>query len=565
MPVSPAAAQWVTQSIELSAGWNAVYLEVQPDRNDCDALFTHPDIESVWQWHKRYREIQFESDPTTPSQEATHWLTWLPASHPQSFVRNLFKVFGGQAYLIRIREGADAFVLPVTGRPVIPRIDWRPGYLQLVGFPVNPMAPPNFADFLAHTEAIDASARSGNLFRIDAAGAEREILLPSRDDIQSGSAYWVRCREPSDFVAPIQVKANVAGRIDFQSIIGEQSLVIRNDSPDSTLAIQVRQLPSEQPPSGVGAPELAGGVPMSYFDTDGMPDEWGWEPLPGLIEKSLEPGEAWTLQLAVRRGDMPDVQPLGSNGVVYAALLEVTESSTATRYLVPVSAQKDRVSLRTAEAARLGAPPQLGALTMAQPFEGLWVGEARLNAVNVPYYGVTDPVDTSSVFPVRLIVHVDYTNQVRLLHQVLLAWDGTSSNYVLYADESLIPPGANGEVHRINSVSFPLMEPVELIGDLTNSLTGSVHVPFEDPTSPFQHRFHNNHSTNNPIHRIDVTRDISMVFTNDLSVPNPFRGIEEVAGTYREELGGLREDVVVVRGPFVLQRISTIGDMILQP
>src|SRR5437762_5568389 len=34
-----AFAQWVTQTITLNPGWNAVYLEVQPANSDCDAVF----------------------------------------------------------------------------------------------------------------------------------------------------------------------------------------------------------------------------------------------------------------------------------------------------------------------------------------------------------------------------------------------------------------------------------------------------------------------------------------------------------------------------------------------
>ena len=37
--VGQVRAQWTTQTISLKPGFNAVYLEVQPNPNDCDILF----------------------------------------------------------------------------------------------------------------------------------------------------------------------------------------------------------------------------------------------------------------------------------------------------------------------------------------------------------------------------------------------------------------------------------------------------------------------------------------------------------------------------------------------
>ena len=55
-------AQWVTQSITLNPGWNAVFLEVQPANPDCDAVFAGIPVESVWAWNRRYSSVQFIQD-----------------------------------------------------------------------------------------------------------------------------------------------------------------------------------------------------------------------------------------------------------------------------------------------------------------------------------------------------------------------------------------------------------------------------------------------------------------------------------------------------------------------
>ena len=57
-----ALAQWVTQTITLNPGWNAVFLEVQPANPDCDAVFASAPVESVWAWNRRFSSVQFIQD-----------------------------------------------------------------------------------------------------------------------------------------------------------------------------------------------------------------------------------------------------------------------------------------------------------------------------------------------------------------------------------------------------------------------------------------------------------------------------------------------------------------------
>ena len=50
----PAQAQWLTQSIGLKAGWNAVFLHVDASHDTLDALIggdgSNP-IQEVWRWN----------------------------------------------------------------------------------------------------------------------------------------------------------------------------------------------------------------------------------------------------------------------------------------------------------------------------------------------------------------------------------------------------------------------------------------------------------------------------------------------------------------------------------
>ena len=62
---SPLLAQWTTQAVTLRPGWNAVFLEVQPEPEDPERLFSGLPIASVWMWNKRFSTVQFIEDLDT--------------------------------------------------------------------------------------------------------------------------------------------------------------------------------------------------------------------------------------------------------------------------------------------------------------------------------------------------------------------------------------------------------------------------------------------------------------------------------------------------------------------
>ena len=142
-------AQWVNQTLALKPGWNAVYLEVDPEPVECDALFAGLPVESVWSWNKRFSSVQFIQDPDTLVPGQSEWLTWLPASHPAETLANLFTVRGGLPYLIKVSDTAAPFSWTVKGRPRVQSVDWISDSYNFVGFPVSSSTPPTFQTFFA--------------------------------------------------------------------------------------------------------------------------------------------------------------------------------------------------------------------------------------------------------------------------------------------------------------------------------------------------------------------------------------------------------------------------------
>lgn len=561
----PCLAQWRTQQIPLVPGWNAVYLEVQPEPRACGEVFQDHPVQSVWKWDRRFSTIQFVVDPATLLPEDPDWLLWLPASDPRSFLARLFELQGGQAYLIKVAADAAPFTLAVKGRVILPRLDWYPHGLNLVGLPVHPNQPPTFTDFFRFTPQVDTSRSYANeLYRVDAQGRGQRIVQPARDRVQPGVAYWVGCARAPAHHSVLHLAAEGVSALDFGSLLVRRDLTVRNAHPTDALTVRLRQRASESPPVNGGHAELAGPVPLSFLSRDAS-QQWEWSEFPAAgLSQTLAPGEEWVLRLGVRRLDFTPYTPHGAHGFAYQSILEVTDAAESLLIRVPVVAQQPSVIVGT------GTPEP------HHESEGLWVGQATVNQVNAPAYTGTGVLATPAPVSFRLLVHVDAYGQANLLQQVVLAWDGaltnaphTNGTYALYADDRRVPATAS-DVSRISSAAFPLMPPTPLGNDFTHVLAGTVTVRFDNPTNPFLHRYHPMHDNQNwdwepyldAVETRTITRGLTLTCdTSTNGAADPYEGVERVSGIYHETLSGLRAQPIILQGAFALQRISRINTL----
>lgn len=595
----PGFAQWTNQTIVLRPGWNAVFLELQPEPRECDALFAGIPVESVWAWNRRFSPVQFIQDPEQLIAGQPDWLTYVPASHPARATMNLFTLQGSRAYLIKLPDNAAQVSWTFLGRPTLRRPEWLADSFNFAGFPLDAGNGPTFQNFFASSPA-HAGQRVYRLVN----GLWSQVVSPSTTRLVRGEAFWIFCRGQSTFAGPLEVAVEQGDGLDYGRLLTEQTLTLRNNSA-TTNTFTVRQLTSMLP-AGNNYPALAGTVPLNYFQMDVGQNQLDvrWLALPAQLTVVLGPGQERGVRLEAKRADMaPFTPPPGVTDVLYQSMLEVRDG-TGSRRLVGVTA--DGLQTFTAGAVGGGGGIRLAAVQPVHLRAGLWVGSAAINKVNQP--GSTSapnvPLPAATEFQFRLLIHVDNNGQARLLQKVIQMWkDGTFTTdtngfqvvdepgrYVLVTDERFIPnfSGAalrDGEPvgRRVSSAAFGFRMPVPMTGEFgsTNGqLRCSVGLDYNDELNPFKHRFHPDHNNlddsappqplpvRTNLHGLRYTaecpavnRDITLQFTAGDPEKLTLAGFgdNQLAGIYRETLTGLHKDALQIEGVFRLNQASRIG------
>ncbi|MFM1921169.1 MAG: hypothetical protein RLZZ303_2803 [Candidatus Hydrogenedentota bacterium] len=554
LPAAPAMAEWAEQTLDLQPGWNAVYLEVQPDDNTCASVFQDVPIESVWYWNKSFDPRQFTRNPSELRPESPDWLTYFPVDSPKSFLTDLYAVHGGRCYLIELGSSSPV-QLTLTGKMVIRKLDWLPDALNLVGFQVDAASPPTFKTFFGGDKALDGQA----IYRIKADGMAEEVTNKDTATMRSGEAYWVYCKGESTYSGPLTVDYDIADGLQFGDLLNEQTLRLTNSGTTERI-VTLRMLPAAAPVSknkDATLPALAGPVALSYLEY------LKWKPLEEPLRFVMPPNSQQQVELGVRRADMPSA---GEGKAWYASLLEVSDGIQT--YRLPVSAEK------------------------LSSEGGLWAGTVTVTKVSEAANptNLTVPTTSSGDFNFRIIVHIDGTGTARLLQSVAMMQvqpvvnqQGevtTPSRYVLVTDESKIPQFTgvamrDGEVvgRRITAPVFSFRQPLTMTEPSPDVLEVDILTDYQDSTNPFLHRFHPDHD--NLTERYEATplpegfesysfiRKVRLEFQDQdpeaLDLPN--WGYDLIGGTYKERISGVHRNDIYVQGTFQLTRVSDVLEL----
>lgn len=575
------AASLQTQTFNLHPGWNAIYLEVQPEANTPAEVFASVALESVWMLKVPTLGVEFIEDPSEPVFSNAQWLRYIPADKPESFQTTLFRIHAHRAYLVKVTAAAPV-TLRVTGKPVVQALTWKPDGFVLRGFPVDPGAAPSFGTFFrgsrAHYDPV--VRRLQPIYRLNTTGDW--VLLDPDDKIGPGEAYWVYTKGSSQYAGPFEVRLPFGDTFDFGREVQRQDLTL-SDLSGAGLTVTLRD---------VVAPSAS---ILSYLNPDiGKGIEY--LALPAAYQVSLASGETLDVAIAVRRQEMA--------GETFETVLEASDGA-GMRVLIPVTAERFLTpSERSLQGATGGSgvvrrSAGLRALTPAQEAKthaGLWSGTITINAVSEARSLTSDePKPVAREFNLRLLLHVDTNGVTRLLREVIqMVQEGSYTNdpvtglraratpdrAVLVTDFSKIGQFKGvalrdgvSQGRRLSSVGFDFAAGntnnfVLLTGFFAvgQKVSGALNIPPAHPTNPFLHRYHPDHDNLAADFKqfkqeaYPITRTVEFEFSpppkDSKSVAY---GYNEISGVYRETLGGLHRRPIKVSGTFQLNRLSVTG------
>ena len=492
--ILPAGAQWITQTINLRQGWNAVYLHVDASYDTLNNVVgpgaaTSTPITQVWLWQANHSTAQFVTSPQQPTVSDSQWISWQRSSDGPS---QLQRLVGNAAYLV---YATSAYVWYLKGGPVQPSYQWTSSGLNFVGFPTPAGQPPFFSDFLAPAPALRQ-----NLEIFQYVGGELGVGNPVQvfalraTSVNRGQAFWIRSDDSHNrYFAPFELTLGDTRDLRFADSRSACGFRVRNLT-SSQVVVTLSLLSSEAPPSGGPAPALPPllirgarnltNLTYSYVNfTPGMTPSWPLAPA-GQVGSEVE------IVLGLNRYTAP-----GNPGGQMAAILRLTDSLGFAQIDLPVSA------------------------TIASS-AGLWVGSASISQVGqyLKSYQMdnqTNPVvgangqyvvtslntnlgSVARAFSLRLIVHNPTNGNAVLLQRVYCGLDA-QTNAIVATGESALGSAFLSTARRASATHLPWSAANsgwDFNGQLGRgaTVTTTVALSYNDHASnPFVHTYHPDH------------------------------------------------------------------------
>ena len=430
----PASAQTAPQTLTLSPGWNAVWLEVEPVGADGLAMapedvFTDPAVQIV-ATPKPLAGLSefFASDPgsiTTFNQEA--WQQW--QRNDPAGQNNLPRISGNQAYLIQV-SGGSALSLTLTGKVRFFRPTWTPDRYNLIGFGLQ--GTPTFDAFFGPSGGRHPVNR---IFTLNSTTGNWQSVSGSAQMV-SGRAYWVFSSGPSNYMGPVAVDFNLAtgGKLDFAGPVDTVPVGTGADQ----LELDLEEIVFSNAGSGESVPELdlitpdAASGNLSLFvvnrATTGLAYERG-----NQVDSSPGAGGASSLGRTIAAGQN-GVLTLGAgrnwnDNSPRTNLYRLNTGANGAAFWLPVSASPSLV-----------AQPNVPG-TPASLVTGLWVGEVIFDSATSIVEDGSPVRPAAGSAPMRLILHSDGGGTVRLLSHVTLMQTRTAAPEITPEPVLVVDPG----------------------------------------------------------------------------------------------------------------------------
>lgn len=524
-----------TQTVTLKPGWNSVWLEIDADNAEPDAVFAGLPIDQVWCYLAPARAVQFIDDPAAGKWNVESWRSWRPAGHAEAFLNNLGTVLGGRAYLIKLSGTVNA-TLTLNGTPVVRALSWMADSFNFVGFPMDPATSGQLAtSFFSGISELQTSAK----YKLTTAGTW--TAFTSSDRIKSGEAYWIFSNGAAQFSGPVRLSA---GELIYPVRSEEQTLILRNDSP---FAVTVTV-------------ENTDALPLLIATTNPADERTKWQLWASTVFNVPANGEN-SLRLGARRTGLTST---------VAGALKISGGGALLK--TPV-----RIEVEPATLAASG-------------HVGLWAGTVTLDAVTDVNNSPTTPVPSAGTLGMRVLLHVAANGSVKLLKQVTLMKKiepaSTVQHFALITDDTKLASFTGATLKdgkpfgsRLSAIGYDFAgNELALSGAFGGTLSGTITLDRSLPTHPMRHKYHPDHDdrdaqfqplpvpypanfTPDKQEVWDITRALQITFDPPSATLTPGQGTTTASATYRETISGLHKLNIIVSGKLDLQRVNAIGEL----
>jgi len=573
-------AQWMTQRINLSAGWNAIHLKVNPMNTACEAVFSSPRITEVSWWNRD----RISDGTGSAIVDSYNWYRDPSKAEACTFGH----VVGDQRYLV---YATSAVQLDVIGTPAIPKGIIYLGESNLVGVNVNNLVSAGneptyyeyFAPFYYRTPSWYAVSSSNTAVRLSNSAkimdASKAVWLDAVGNGMTGIATFT-----GPFLLTLGNSDKTVNWTDDPNVA--RTITVKNISSEARV-LRFEHNTSQEPPTG--ARRRVGNIRLlrETVDWSGGYANYTFVPMSFPFTTNLAAGASFDLRLK------PDTSRMAATAAGdYMSVLVISDKgSTLSGELRPDGTCLYRVGVCASGSLMSDA---------ASSAAGLWVGTVVLGEVNRAkmlssddavdgQWDSTRMLDAPHPFQFRLLVHVDGSRNAKILKEVFTAKAGPESETRLLTDRATAiafrERYPDGTIRRSASANFPFMPPLALTGGTFmeggDTLTATIAQPYDDKTNPFVHSFHPQHDNlafNNQrpsklgsgdegtgeYESWGVTRMVSLTFESEDSAgaASPEAWNRTITGgVYEETVHGLTGvgKPIKTRGVFRLTKVSDVS------
>lgn len=222
----------ITQSFNLKKGWNAIYLQVEPQIENQDIssfIFKDIDVEDfpieiITTFSPIISSIEYIKSTDEPSWKKAGWNSWIRDDLDEAFLTNLYGLRASKAYLVKSDRD---YVWQLRGELVYSQKEWEPDSFNFIGFNVAEDGI-SFYNYLQNSKSATA-IKDGPIYTLEN-GVWQEVSLVDTA-VEKNRAYWVFSRGSCDFQGVVEISITKGlNSIDFLDIADTKSLTIKNSS-----------------------------------------------------------------------------------------------------------------------------------------------------------------------------------------------------------------------------------------------------------------------------------------------------------------------------------------------